>query len=73
LRLYYYCVYTITAFILLLRLYYKRNNNINQFNYKLIFLYLYIYIYGADEKSVAEFFKRCEDKANILMPYTYYT
>lgn len=30
-------------------------------------------VVGADEKSVAEFFKRCEDKANFLMPYTYYT
>ena len=30
-------------------------------------------VVGSDEKSVAEFFKRCEDKANSLMPYTYYS
>ena len=30
-------------------------------------------VIGADDKSVAEFFKRCEDKAINLVPYTYFS
>ena len=30
-------------------------------------------VIGADDKNVASFFKRCQEKANSLIPYTYYT
>ena len=30
-------------------------------------------VVGADEKNVTDFFKRCEDKAGNLMPYTYFS